>query len=369
MSQGKGGEGLALGVVAVLVASVVGGLILALTLVVAVLEGEPQAQAQCQEIVTSGDSTGIPEQWKDEVEAAAVEAGVPVQVLAAQIGKESGWDEKAVNTSSGAAGMAQFMPATWEQYGQGDPMNGADAIAAMGRYMGVLMDAAGDAGLTGEEQVKGALAAYNWGDGNMAGNGWSTTEGLPAETSDYLSVILGGAQVSYSESCEAFAVGAGEKWDGDLGDGEWTHPLPNSTITGAGAYGPRNIPGYPAWANMHAGIDFATPNGGGTVIAPMDFRVTAIFALDGCVLGKATTGPPFGVELCHMDRIDVDVNDRLTRGDVVGEEGGVAGSLGGRTVEHLHYGMYEPSGPDPQFPGHQNPVIDPTPLLIEKGVL
>ena len=202
----------------------------------------------------------------------------------------------------------------------------------------------------------------------MAGAGWDWTKG-PSETTDYVTVILGGAQVSYSESCEAFAVGAGEKWDGDLGDGEWTHPLPNSTITGAGAYGPRNIPGYPAWANMHAGIDFATPNGGGTVIAPMDFRVTAIFALDGCVLGKATTGPPCGVELCHLDRIDVDVNDRLTRGDVVGEEGGVAGSLGGRTVEHLHYAMYEPSGPDPQFPGHQNPVIDPTPLLIEKGVL
>ena len=303
------------------------------------------------------------------MEDAAAEAGVPVEVLAAQIAKESDWNESAVNSSSGAAGMAQAMPGTWAQYGEGDPMNGADAIRFMGRYMKVLMGLSGDAGLEGENRLKGALAAYNWGPGSMEGNGWSTSEGLPAETSNYLAVILGGAQVNYSETCTAPAVGAGGKWDGDLGDGEWTHPLPNSQITGAGAYGPRNIPGYPAWANNHAGIDFATSGGNGKVIAPMDLRITGEYPIDGCVLAKATTGPAFGLEFCHMDSEVVSVGQNLKRGDIIGDEGGVAGNLGGRTVIHLHFAMYDPSGPDPTYPGHQNPVIDPTPILIEKGVL
>lgn len=366
MSQGKGGE-LALGVVAALVALVLGGMMMAVTMIVAVLdEGQQPVRASCRSAV--GDAPGIPERWRDDVEAAAAESGIPVSVLAAQIGKESDWDETAVNTSSGAAGLTQFMPDTWAAYGEGDPLDGAASIRAMGRYMGELMDQAGAAGLDGEDQLKGALAAYNWGPGSMAGAGWDWTRG-PIETTDYVSVILGGAQVSYSQTCQAAVVGAGGAWDGDLGDGEWTPPLPNGRITGAGAFGPRNIPGYPAWANLHAGIDFATSDGAGTVVAPMDLRVTGEYPTDGCVLAKATTGPPFGLEFCHMDAEFVSVGQELKRGDIIGDEGGVAGSLGGRTVEHLHFAMYDPSGPDPTFPGHQNPVIDPTPILIEKGVL
>lgn len=368
MSADRGGEGLALGVVAALVASVVGGLILALTVFVAVLDqGEPDS-GRCQSVAESGDAEGVPEKWRDAVDEAAAVSGVPVSVLAAQIGKETGWDEKAVNTSSGAVGLTQFVPDTWAAYGEGDPLDGEASIKAMGRYMKDLMGQAKDAGLSGEDQIRGALAAYNWGPGSMARVGWDWSKG-PAETTDYVTVILGGAQVTYSETCEAPAVGAGKKWDGDLGDGEWTHPLPNSEITGAGAYGPRNIPGYPAWANMHAGIDFATPDGAGVVIAPFDMRVTAEYPVDGCVLGKALGEVEFGVELCHLESNEVDVDQELKRGDVIGEEGGVAGSLGGRTVEHLHFALYDPSSPDPQYPGHQNPVIDPTPLLIEKGVL
>lgn len=311
------------------------------------------------------DLTGVPGEWADDVADAAEVAGVPATMLAAQINKESGWNESAVNTSSGAQGMAQFMPATWDAYGKGDPMNGADAIAAMGRYMGELKRLAGAGGLSGDDQLRGAAAAYNWGPGSMEGNGWSL-EGLPAETSNYLAVIFDDAQTSFSASCEA-AVGG--SWDGGLGDGEWTTPLPGGTLTGAGAYGPRNIPGYPAWANNHAGIDLATPGGQGVVIAPMPLRVTGLYSTDGCVLAKATEGPAFGLEFCHLDAVYVKVGQKLDRGGRIGEEGGVAGNLGGRTVEHLHFAMYDPSGPDPQYPGHQNPVIDPTPLLREKGAL
>ena len=336
----------------------------------ALFSSEEAEAASCTAVATQSDDegvsdlTGVPGEWAADVEDAAEVSGVPATVLASQLNKESGWNESAVNERSGAAGMAQAMPGTWAAYGEGDPMDGSDAIRFMGRYMGELMRLAGEAGLSGEQQLRAAAAAYNWGPGNMEGNGWSL-EGLPAETTDYLAVIFSDAQVTFSTSCEA----VGGVWDGDLGDGEWSSPLPGGTMTGAGAYGPRNIPGYPEWANNHAGIDLATPGGNGTVIAPMPMRVTALYSTDGCVLGKATEGPAFGLEFCHLDAVYVKVGEKLDRGGQIGEEGGVAGNLGGRTVEHLHFAMYEPSGPDPQYPGHQNPVIDPTPLLREKGAL
>lgn len=337
--------------------------LLVAVLVAVIDSSDGGAPGSCR-AVSAGSGAGVPEQWADELEDAAGVSGVPVAVHAAMTDKESGFDESAVNTSSGAAGMAQAMPGTWGMYGEGDPMDGADALAFQGRYMKALMDLAGEAGLSGVAQIEGALAAYNWGPGNMAAAGWDWRKG-PGETTDYVRDILAAAQVSYAPGCRP----VGTPWDGDLGDGEWTPPLPGGTITGAGAYGPRTIPGYPAWANNHAGIDLATPNGDGAVVAPTDMRVTALYAVDGCVLGKATTTPAFGLEFCHLDRVDVQPGDVLARGDVIGEEGGVAGNLGGRTVEHLHFAMYDPSGPDPKYPGHQNPVIDPTPILRAKGAL
>lgn len=351
-----------IGVVAALVVlPVIGAIAVSILVSVVFTRDEGPDEGSCQSVAVSAGEIRAPEQWRDDLEDAAAVSGVPAEILAAQIHKETGFNETAVNPSSLAAGMAQFMPGTWEQYGQGDPMDGANAIAAQGRYMGALMDLASEAGLKGNAQIEGALAAYNWGDGNMASVGWDWKANAPAETQDYVPFIMGDAQVSFSEDCAARA------WDGDLGDGEWTSPLPGSTLISG--YGYRDIPGYPEWARDHAGIDLATPGGNGAVIAPMPMRVTAIYAIDGCVLGKATEGPAFGLELCHMDVIDVEVDDELDRGDVIGEEGGTAGNLGGRTTEHLHYAMYDPSGPDPQYPGHQNPVIDPTPLLREKGAL
>lgn len=317
----------------------------------------------CQAVAESGESGDIPGGWRDEVEAAARTAGLPTAVLAAQLEAESGWDPDVVSPA-GAAGLAQFMPDTWPAYGEGDPLDPVASIQAQGRYMKALMNLAGEHTQDPQERVRMALAAYNWGPGNMDSVGWDWTKG-PRETTSYVPRILDGAQVGFAVDCQLVTG----QWDGDLGDGEWTSPLPEGKMTGAGAYGPRNIPGYPAWANNHAGIDLATGDGAGKVIAPTDLRVTGEYPTDGCVLAKATTGPPFGLEFCHLDADVVSVGDKLKRGDVIGEEGGVAGNLGGRTVEHLHFAIYEPGGPDPQYPGHQNPVIDPTPILRAKGAL
>ena len=74
--------------------------------------------------------------------AAAVQYGVPWQILAAinEIETDYGTDQSV--SSAGAVGWMQFMPATWLQYGvdalnagYADPYNPVDAIFAAARYL------------------------------------------------------------------------------------------------------------------------------------------------------------------------------------------------------------------------------------------
>ncbi len=91
--------------------------------------------------------------------AAAVQYGVPWQILAAinEIETDYGADQSV--SSAGAVGWMQFMPATWLQYGvdaldagYADPYNPVDAVFAAARYL----RAAGAA-----TNLRGAILAYN----------------------------------------------------------------------------------------------------------------------------------------------------------------------------------------------------------------
>lgn len=344
-----------------LVVPIVGGL---LTMM---LSESEEAPGTCRAQAPDGDGgvvMEVPNGWGPEVEKAAQVAGVPAPVLAAQLEAESGWDPSAVSPV-GAAGLAQFMPDTWALYGDGDPMDPVAAIEAQGRYMGALTELTSLHSEDEEERVRLALAAYNWGDGNMARVDWDLTR-IPAETAAYVPSILEAAQVGFSTDCAPVSG----QYTGDLGDGEWAIPLPGGSLTGGGAYGLRNVPGLPSWAQDHVGLDFATPDGGGTVVAPFPMRVTSIYDPDGCVMAKGTGEVKFGVALCHMDDWSAEVGMEYERGDVVGSEGSRAGSVGTAVIPHLHMELYRPEGGDPEFPGPANPdVIDPTPILRAKGAL
>lgn len=64
---------------------------------------------------------------------------------------------------AGAIGIAQFMPSTWNTWGQGgDPTNPADAIPAQARYMCALAKAVKS---YGGDQHALMLAGYNAGMG------------------------------------------------------------------------------------------------------------------------------------------------------------------------------------------------------------
>jgi hypothetical protein len=115
---------------------------------------------------------------------------VPVEVLAAQIAAESGWDPQAVSPV-GAQGIAQFMPEVWDQYGldgdkdgRADVWNPVDAIHSASALNCInrklVRGAAGD-------RLTNTLAAYNAGYGNVL-----KYDGVPPfpETEAYVARIL-----------------------------------------------------------------------------------------------------------------------------------------------------------------------------------
>ncbi|MEZ7525215.1 lytic transglycosylase domain-containing protein [Burkholderia vietnamiensis] len=111
--------------------------------------------------------------------------GLPAGLMYAQEMVESRGDINAVSPR-GAKGPFQFMPATAEQYGLKDPFNLHDSADANSRMMGDLMRKyRGD--------IRKALAAYNWGQGNLdkdiAKNGAQWEQGLPADTRKYIASI------------------------------------------------------------------------------------------------------------------------------------------------------------------------------------
>jgi soluble lytic murein transglycosylase-like protein len=132
------------------------------------------------------------EPYQDQIQAAAALNGVPVEILAWLLWKESRYNPRIIDGSIrsrvGALGIAQFMPATAAQElgSVTNALNPTVAIPGAARYLARLYRSTGS--------WTAALAAYNWGIGNVTRKG---LDAAPAETRDYYSVIL--AKSNYSE--------------------------------------------------------------------------------------------------------------------------------------------------------------------------
>jgi soluble lytic murein transglycosylase-like protein len=128
----------------------------------------------------------VPDQFAGVINSAAQKYGMG-DLLARVADAESNFNPKARNSSSGAAGMFQFMPATAKGYGI-DPYNVVQAADAAGKMLsGLSAKYKGD--------TRKALAAYNWGGGNVDkavkkyGENWILH--APTETKNYIKKILG----------------------------------------------------------------------------------------------------------------------------------------------------------------------------------
>lgn len=123
----------------------------------------------------------------DDAIAAAHRAGIDPNIFVRQIQQESNFNPNAVSPA-GAEGIAQFMPGTARGLGI-NPFNPVQALYAAAQYMANSLRAFGG------DYAK-ALAAYNAGGGAVnyaiarGGHNWRNY--LPAETQNYLKIILGG---------------------------------------------------------------------------------------------------------------------------------------------------------------------------------
>lgn len=78
-----------------------------------------------------GSGVEVPGEYEQAVESAAESSGFPPELIAAQIQQESGWSTDATSPV-GAQGIAQFMPGTWAEFGEGDINDPEASIEAQG---------------------------------------------------------------------------------------------------------------------------------------------------------------------------------------------------------------------------------------------
>ena len=120
----------------------------------------------------------------DMITAAALRYSVDPNLALAQARAESNLNQAAISPV-GAIGVMQLMPATAKWLGV-DPYNLTQNIDGGVRYLAMMLQQFGG-------DVQKALAAYNWGPGNLtksiAKYGGEWISHLPAETSGYIARI------------------------------------------------------------------------------------------------------------------------------------------------------------------------------------
>jgi soluble lytic murein transglycosylase-like protein len=131
------------------------------------------------------------DQYQQAITDAASESGVPVSILAWLLWKESRYNPAIIDGTKrsrvGALGIAQFMPATAAQVlgSEAAALDPDQAIPGAARYLAGLYNQTG--------AWDAALAAYNWGIGNVQHKGIGAA---PAETVDYYTTIMSKAGVT-----------------------------------------------------------------------------------------------------------------------------------------------------------------------------
>ncbi len=122
----------------------------------------------------------VPPRFHDPIARAALRWNVPMNLIAAQLYAESGFNPFA-RSPAGAEGIAQFMPGTAESYGLSNPYDPVAAIDAQAHLMSDLLKSFGG-------KLALALAGYNAGAGAVEQYG-----GVPPypETRAYVAKILG----------------------------------------------------------------------------------------------------------------------------------------------------------------------------------
>lgn len=127
-----------------------------------------------------------PESFYPLIDEVAGAQGVDSNLLRSMVAAESSYNPKAISPK-GAQGLLQLMPGTAKEMGVVDPLDPLQNLTGGAKYLKKHLDAYGG-------DVNKALAAYNWGPGNLA----SGAE-MPKETVDYIAKVTAGLQPAKQE--------------------------------------------------------------------------------------------------------------------------------------------------------------------------
>lgn len=120
-------------------------------------------------------TNSMPQNYTNRViDYASRKYGVDAELIRAVIKAESDFDPNSTS-AKGAMGLMQLMPETARDLGVKDPYNPAENIMAGTRYLKMLTDR-----YNGDTDL--ALAAYNWGMGNLEKH----PDRMPEETKTYV---------------------------------------------------------------------------------------------------------------------------------------------------------------------------------------
>lgn len=303
--------------------------VVALVMFVPILFGGMQASSPPPAAAVGGglNASAVPAQYRDAVARAGKVCDlVPAAAIAAQIEQESGWNPRAVSPV-GARGIAQFMPATWKQWGkdadgdgQNNPEDPDDAIDAQARFMCALAkqtQAWVRNGVVTGDPLELAWAAYNAGPGAVQQYG-----GIPpfSETQGYVAAIRAGMAKYLAADAP---IGKG---------GKFGNPLAGEQYVLTSPFGPRASPCTGCSSN-HQGQDFGAAEGT-TIHAACTGRVVFVGWMDG--YGNYTgidCGGGILTGYAHQSATAVSVGDTVKTGQNIG----AVGHTGVGTGDHLHF--------------------------------
>jgi len=114
------------------------------------------------------------------IDRIATEVDLPPVLIHSVVTAESAYNPEAVS-SAGAQGLMQLMPETAAELGVDDSFDPQQNVRGGSKYLKQLLDKY-------DGDLDSALAAYNWGQGNVDRHG---LEKMPTETRNYLTKIKG----------------------------------------------------------------------------------------------------------------------------------------------------------------------------------